>query len=270
MDKQTIRMLSDTFTSDSDFNRISAEEAIVPELAGETIFDPPLIGISAADDPLYAKMKVPEAVGRLFRLPGEWLAGAKSVLSFFFPFSEAVRSSNRTGDRPSPLWLHGRIEGQRFLAEFARQLASKLTEAGYCAVVPVLSPDFGVAAVDESLQFTSAWSERHVAYISGLGTFGLSRGLITERGMAGRLISLVTTLSLEPTPRNYTEIYQYCIRCGACVRRCPAKAISLEHGKDNLPCAGYVQSMGKIYSPRYGCGKCQTAVPCEFSNPSAR
>ncbi len=270
MDKQTICILADELTAGLEFNRIAAEEAIAPELAGEAIFDPPLVGISAADDPVYMEMKMPEAVGKLFRFPGEWLAGAKSVVSFFFPFSEAVRSSNRIGEMPSPLWLHGRIEGQRFLAEFARQLASRLEKAGYCAVIPVLSPDFSVAAVDESLQFSSAWSERHIAFISGLGTFGLSQGLITERGMAGRLISLVTTLDLEPTPRKYTGIYQYCIRCGACAHRCPAKAISLERGKDNLFCAGYVQSMGKIFSPRYGCGKCQTAVPCEFRNPSAR
>ncbi len=39
-----------------------------------------------------------------------------------------------------------------------------------------------------------------MAYISGLGTFSLSKGIITEKGMAGRLISLVTNAALPPTP----------------------------------------------------------------------
>lgn len=261
--------LTNRFMTETENNRVSAEKAIAPELAGEAIFDLPLIGYSAAEDPLYLALKRPEAVGALFRLPGEWLAGAKSVVSFFFPFSEAVRTSNRSGEHPSALWLHGRIEGQEMLCKFAAYMAEAFAAAGYEAIAPALSPEFRAVPFREDGQYSSAWSERHAAFVSGLGTFGLSRGLITQRGIAGRFVSLVTTLPLEPTPRAYTDIYEYCIRCGACARRCPAGAISLERGKENPPCAAYVDRMGALYSPRYGCGKCQTAVPCEFTNPSA-
>ncbi len=61
---------------------------------------------SAAGDlrrprPLYATLKAPEAIGPWFLSPEEWLPGAASVLSFFFPFSQAVIQSNRqTPDAP--------------------------------------------------------------------------------------------------------------------------------------------------------------------------
>jgi len=37
----------------------------------------------------------------------------------------------------------------------------------------------------------SNWSERHVAFIAGLGTFGLSRSLITPLGTAAGLAVLL-------------------------------------------------------------------------------
>lgn len=115
--------------------------------------------------------------------------------------------------------------------------------------------------------FTSRWSERHAAYISGLGTFGLHKGLITERGTCGRFVSVLTDLPLPPTPRPYTGLYDYCTHCGACVRRCPVGAISQKAGKDHVACAYFVDWTMALYAPRYGCGKCQVGVPCQSRNP---
>ena len=117
--------------------------------------------------------------------------------------------------------------------------------------------------------FASNWSERHAAFAAGLGTFSLTRGLITKRGMAGRFGSVIVDLPLEVSPRPYREPYEYCIRCGACARRCPAGAISLERGKEQAPCKAYLGRQKQLYAPRYGCGKCQTAVPCEAGIPIA-
>lgn len=113
----------------------------------------------------------------------------------------------------------------------------------------------------------SRWSERHAAYACGLGTFGLSRGLISERGIAGRYASIIVSESWQATSRNYNGIDDYCIRCGACIRNCPAQAISLEYGKNNILCNAHVEKMKAKYSPRYGCGKCQVGVPCETKAP---
>ena len=71
----------------------------------------------------------------------------------------------------------------------------------------------------------------------------------------------------EPFTRSYAGVYDYCIRCGACMRNCPANAISLKHGKNNIKCNRHVETMKKKYSPRYGCGKCQVGVPCEARAP---
>ena len=116
-------------------NQVGAQEALAPDLAGLPLFDPPLLGISAAHDPLYATLKAPEAIGPWFLSPEEWLPGAASVLSFFFPFSQAVIQSNRqTPDAPSPAWLHGRVEGQALLFRWARHLVALLQAAGWQAL----------------------------------------------------------------------------------------------------------------------------------------
>ena len=261
--------LAEAFTAGSPWNRVSAEEAIAPELAGVQIFDLPLLVCSDAADRLYEGLRRPGVVGPQLILPEEWLPGARSVVSLFFPFTEAIRRSNVSGALPSPLWLHGRIEGQRFLSRLAEHLQACLKEQGHRAVVPVLSDRFAINDPAAGQPYGSNWSERHAAYISGLGTFGLSKGLITEKGMAGRFISLITDLPLPATPRPYTGLYDYCIRCGACARQCPVDAISLEGGKAHPPCSAYQKDMRRRYQPRYGCGKCQVGVPCEAKNPRA-
>ena len=119
----------------------------------------------------------------------------------------------------------------------------------------------------QDASYTSNWSERHVAFVCGLGTFGLSKGIITEKGLAGRLVGLIVTETFEARKRKYTDLYEYCTRCGACIRRCPAGAISMEGGKRHSPCDTFLESTKKMYAPRYGCGKCQTKVPCESRIP---
>lgn len=241
-----------------------------------TIFETPLAGSAAADDPIFLKYKLPEVIGPEWMSPEEWLPGARSVVSFFFPFTDEIRSSERAvlTDETSEAWLYARIEGQAFLESLMEKLAAVLTDAGLQVCVPMLDPRFGtirnvVPREDvEDLKVISAWSERHAAFACGLGTFGMSRGIITEKGMAGRFASLITDAGIPPKERPYTGIYEYCIRCGACSRRCPVNAIPEGEIKNNLKCSGRMDDSKKRYAPRYGCGKCQTCVPCEFRNPS--
>ena len=115
--------------------------------------------------------------------------------------------------------------------------------------------------------FSSRWSERHAAFVCGLGTFGLSKGVITRKGTAGRFTSIIIPDRIEPDTRAYTGIYEWCVRCGACARRCPAEAITLEEGKDHNKCYAFQLKTGKLFYPRYGCGLCQTKVPCEARAP---
>ncbi len=260
-------------------NVVSAEMASDhPQVTGLVMYDAPILGVADAADPLFERYKSWDVIAPFHMTPEEWLPGAKSVISLFFPLSERVRASNRGApDETSYEWLYARIEGQAFIAAFSAELAEWLRSQGARACVPASDPRFGVArGGDGPLAswpgatkdvFASNWSERHAAFAAGLGTFSLTRGLITRLGMAGRFASVIVDIPLEVTPRPYSDPFEYCIRCGACARRCPAAAISLEHGKAQAPCKAYLGRQKVTYAPRYGCGKCQTAVPCESGIP---
>ena len=240
---------------------------ITEDLIGMPLFDAPIFGTAAADDPLFVRLKAPDVVGPHHRLPTDWVSNAKSVVSFFLPFSDEVRRSNRGGDVPSMAWLYARIEGQAFLNELCRRMQEYIRSEGHTAVFPSIHSEFSTVQSIAEDTFTSNWSERHAAYICGLGTFGLSKGLITEKGIAGRYASFITDIPFPVTPRKYEGVYDYCTRCGACVKNCPANAISLDSGKAHIPCSAYLQVIGERFSPRYGCGKCQVDVPCECGIP---
>ena len=277
MDKAAIiALIQETFRTYPG-NAVSAQEALAPELAGMALFEAPLVGVADAADPIFEQYQQEGVVGPWHMLPGDWLPGAKAVVSMFFPFTEAVKEGERRApaDETSAEWLHGRIEGQNYLASLFKEMSRRLTEAGVANCVPCVDSRFKVGRGAPVPGYTvrtygSTWSERHAAYACGLGTFGLSKGIITEKGMAGRFGSIIVDLPLEADVRPYTGVYDYCIDCGACVERCPAKAIDLETGKDHDKCAGRMDWTEVAYAPRYGCGKCQTAVPCESRNPSRK
>ncbi len=247
----------------ADFLAESAENRPAA-LAGAAIYEAPLVGVASADDPMWAELQKETVVGPQQMLPGQWLPGARSVVCYFVPFSERVRESNRVPGDPSFEWLVGRFEGEELNAKVRRFLVEALEQAGARAVAPSSEERFKQA------NFRSNWSERHAAFIAGLGTFGLSRSLITVRGAAGRLGSAVLDGEMEPTPRPYTRHDDYCMNCGYCIPRCPPRAINMDTGKSHPPCLGFLNQVKERYPPRYGCGKCQTGVPCEAVNPMQR
>ena len=261
------RMAQD-FVKNSPFNRVKLEKG------GQEIrlFDEPLFGYASAEDPLFRTFQKTEVIGAHFLTPEDWLAQARTVISFFLPFTQDVRMSNREQRSvPGEGWLYGRVEGQQFIWTLCSALEEALRENGFEVVVPSCSERFHTVSEPDGrgLSFTSNWSERHAAFACGLGTFGLSRGLITAKGMAGRFGSLITDWAVPPTSRGYTQVYEYCIRCGRCAQRCPGQAISLEKGKSHSRCLDYQKTILHCMLPRFGCGLCQTDVPCEYRNPSA-
>jgi epoxyqueuosine reductase QueG len=89
--------------------------------------------------------------------------------------------------------------------------------------------------------------------------------------------SVVAEIELNPTPRTYKDHREYCLFfshnvCGKCISRCPVKAIS-EQGKDKAICARHLRPATNDYVKShygfdgYGCGLCQTGVPCESKIP---
>lgn len=262
------------FVEKSKDNYISKEIAISEDVVGMKMFEEPVFAFGDADDCFFELLKEKKAVGDHFVLPREWLPSGKTIVSFFLPFSKKVKESNRIQRAlPSEGWLHARIEGQDFIEKLCRHIESDLLDLGYKSIIPSYDDRFWAKknskkeGQHKELAFTSNWSERHVAYTCGLGTFGLSKGLITKKGVAGRFGSLVTELELSPSEREYSEIYEYCSMCGKCAENCPANAISIENGKDHEKCSKYLLIVAKKTHPRYGCGKCQVNVPCQNRIP---
>ncbi|MEA4926911.1 MAG: 4Fe-4S binding protein [Syntrophomonadaceae bacterium] len=276
MNKQGLIKTAAEFVYNSEDNYISRQNAISEELVGLKIYERPIFAFGSPDDEYFKLFKDPSVIGEHFLLPREWLPEVKTVVSFFLPFSQAIRKSNRKEKAwPSAEWLHGRIEGHALLNKLSVYLQQELVKAGYKSRVPSLDARFWskTELKDDShpgVSFTSNWSERHVGFVCGLGTFGLSKGLITSKGMAGRIGSILTELYVPPDSRKYGDIMEYCSMCGTCVKRCPVNAISMEKGKEHAICSVFVDKTLEKYKPRYGCGKCQTGVPCESRIPTPK
>ncbi len=260
---------TDLYILINDFVRLDPGNSI-PD--GPRIFQDPIVGFARADDAIFDEFKNSDVISPLHRHPTEWLSSAKTVVSYFLPISDDIITSNVEGDSASRHWIFARFWGEALNDRLRRILVARLQKAGYEAVAPLLDPEYEVR------DLKSNWSERHVALAAGLGTFGLNRGLITSRGLAGRFGSVVTSLELEPTPRGFDEHFEACPHlaggtCGECIPRCPAGAIAAE-GKDLSICRNYLREvegpgvrsrLGFPYSP---CGKCYVDVPCESGIPS--
>jgi len=261
------------FVLESELNRFPSSEA--------RYFDEPLVGIAAADDPLFTEYK--RIIGPFHLTPREIMADdgesslPASVICWVLPIATRTLESNRREVlRPSREWAQTRSFGEQFNAALRRHMVSWLNEQGYRAVAPQLSPLWR-ELTDPHAGIASSWSERHAAYAAGLGTFSLNDALITPRGIAHRLGSIVTDLYLRPDKRPYPERRHNCLyyregTCGICICRCPAGALSRQ-GHDKLKCRTYVyeelpRTVGELYGvPQTGCGLCQTKVPCSERIP---
>lgn len=244
-----------------------------------SFFEPPLVAFASADDNWFETFK--SLIGPDHWTPQEALnladktATAKTVISFVLPVAQIAREENRRETKkPGYHWARTRSFGDQALQNVRNQLARFLQEQGHPAVAPFMLDDYG-----KSLQrLQSRWSERHVAFVAGLGTFGLSGGLITERGVAHRLGSVVTQWETKPTARPYgDDPTAWCLKCGKCARRCPADSIGksllerdkqkcLDYQKNLFPAQTRLETYGWM-DFGIGCGLCQTDVPCEFKRP---
>jgi len=255
--------------------------------AADRAFDSPLVGFSAGGDPIYIDFKT--HVGPFHWTPAEVFALAfpgpevepeeLTVVSWVLPQTESTRRSNRRESfYPSESWARARIFGEQFNQKLRKHVVKTLMDNGLEAVAPVLCAQWE-RKTSERFVFASTWSERHAAYACGLGTFGLCDGLITARGKATRLGSVVVKTRAPAGVRPYRDHHEYCLfftkgLCGKCIERCPVQAVS-KNGHDKTRCFQHIRQTtaefvkSHYHFDGYGCGLCQTGVPCEYKIPAA-
>ncbi|UCE44528.1 MAG: epoxyqueuosine reductase [Candidatus Bathyarchaeota archaeon] len=273
-----IRSIVSGFILDSPENTLGNQE-------NNKAWEEPLVGFSNGNDALYTFYK--KDIGEFYLTPLEIFtrtftdidvdAARLTVISWILPHNERTKSDNRRRRvYPSERWARARIFGEQVNDKLRGHVVDSLQNRGFRAVAPMLSPIWKV--YDNSRYGrASNWSERHAAYASGLGTFGLCDGLITEKGKAMRCGSVVTDMKLQPTERPYDTHHAYCLffsrhTCGRCIPRCPADAIN-KSGHDKTKCRNHLRETSVFVKQNYGfegygCGMCQTGVPCESKIPT--
>lgn len=277
----------------------------LPEKFGaERFFADPIIGIARGDDPMFQKYK--EVVGPEHLTPLEmWIENGLDIISashlytisIVFPFVERIRKEGSekqiTKARiklPAEIYSIARNYANDFKIFVMEQVINFFKERSYNATAGMLSKAFTIIAKG---RFYSTWSERHVAFAAGLGTFSLHEALITEVGCNVRLASVITNAPLEITKRKSDGPYGNCLfyakgTCKECIIKCPANAIT-EKGHDKVKCNNYRLKVARRMIPRLspllkpylrrinwrdrddtypvGCGFCQFGVPCMDKNP---
>jgi epoxyqueuosine reductase len=260
----------------------------MPDDENQPIFDEPLVKFADGNDPLFEQFKSaispdhltpPEALFMAYNRKPEEDGKLISVISWVLPIAIETRKSNHDQkDGPSKPWAFTRWYGEKFNDALRKHVVTMLTIRGFVTTAPAIQPYFKTMYNDKGAY--SNWSERHIAYVAGQGTFSLSDGFITEKGIAHRCGSVVTDVKLIPSTRTATTPYSNCLyyankSCNACIARCPAGAIT-EAGHDKIKCHDYQQSIEfsqlrkEYHVDNTGCGLCQTNVPCESINPTKK
>ena len=252
---------------------------------GEKAWTDFLIGFANGADSIFQDYK--EHVGDFHWTPEEIfneifpdqkaLAEELTVISYILPQTEATKADNRKeSKRPAERWARTRIFGEKFNTELHKHLTNSFLEADIKALAPTLTSNWKVH-MSPKFSFASAWSQRHAAYAAGLGTFGLCDGLITPKGKAMRVGSIIVKAHIPATVRPYTDHRAYCLfysrgECKECIPRCPVGALS-EEGHDKVKCRKFLAEVTAPYVKEhygfdgYGCGLCQAGVACESGIP---
>jgi len=253
-------------------------------------FAKPLVGFASGDDELFYFIK--NDIGSNFywhpedafltAFPDEKVTpGELTVIAWVLPHTKQTRLAHRKAvDKPSIEWSKARHYGEKVNENLRRYVVDLFSQSGYQACAPVLLPQW-TRAESSKYGFASSWSERHAAHVCGLGTFGVSDGLITPVGKAIRVGSVIARRRYTPTPRTYQHHNAWCLyhstgKCLVCMRRCPTQAIS-ESGHDKVRCKEYIRNVTAVYVEEEqlgfrvnSCGFCQTKTPCEYQNPTEK
>ncbi|HVJ50210.1 epoxyqueuosine reductase [Desulfitobacterium sp.] len=226
-----------------------------------TCYRRPLIGFASAHDPLFTQMK--EIIGPHHLLPTDLLPTAKTVVAFFLPFAEDIVKAHRKSPNIPLEWSAAYIDTNALIETISQELKRELASSGISAVTQKATHNFN------EQDLTAVWSHKSVAYVAGLGTFGLNQMLITPSGCAGRFGSLIISAEVPPSPRPAVEYCSYKRegKCQFCINNCPTGSLTQE-GLNKQKCYEQLLKVNQEF-PDLGlcdvCGKCAIG-PCALKN----
>jgi epoxyqueuosine reductase QueG len=287
MDPKTIAAQKMAEMIETEIKRFVRESPLnrMPDDANQPIFDEPVVRFADGSDPIFTEFKTIigpnhltpiEALVKAYNRQPEDEGKLVSVISWILPIAQKTRESNRAETAtPAKYWAYTKWYGEKFNDALRKHLVDMFTIRAYLTTAPALQPYFKTEANDKG-RFSN-WSERHIAYAAGHGTFSLSDGFITEKGIAHRCGSVVVDLKLPASPRTAKTPFSNCLfyadkSCMVCAARCPVGAIT-EKGHDKIKCQRYMDIDLKHIEKDFNigtcaCGLCETKVPCEFRNPT--
>lgn len=220
----------------------------------------PLVGFADASDPYI--LNLPILIVKEHKLPQDFMESPQVVISYFLPFQPELAKTNVgiEDHSASPAWAEAYGITNTMIERLNRELADEILSMGYRAAVPEKVGKLPGLLV-------SNWSQRHLAYAAGLGTFGINNMLITERGCCGRYGSIVADIPVEKTGAIKQEncLFKRNGSCKKCIKNCFAGALS-EEGFDRKKCSTACLKNREKYGVNV-CGKCDVDIPCAFISP---
>jgi epoxyqueuosine reductase QueG len=225
---------------------------------------PSVLGVASANDPLWLRVR---EIHPWIHHPRDLLKDVESIIVFAVPLSLEAVESNSEGVEPSLQWLREYFLTNKLINHLSQAVADTLTRLGFNSMGLKATHDY------DRDTLTSHWSHRHAGYIAGLGTFGIHNLLITPKGAAVRLGTVLTSLKLNPDARPGVE---YCTAkrgggCRVCVLKCPVNALD-NWATGKLRCRDWLEDNDRKYRDAVGgvcdaCGKCSCGVPCSIKIP---
>lgn len=227
----------------------------IREFSKKEYFEKPVVKCADAKDPAFAELKT--IVHPTHHLPTDFLAGAKSVISYALPIRREIALRNTEPGLCSKEWADVYIEAGSLSEALNARIADFFRDRGFTAVPP---KDAGMLP-----EVLSRWSQRHVAYIAGHGTFGLNNMLISDVGSVVRYYSVITDMPLKPDAKVIEErcLYKKSGICAKCVSRCETGALTKD-GFDRFKCLEMCLQNQDIFGADV-CGKCIVDLPCSFA-----
>lgn len=229
------------------------------------LFREPLVSFSSAQDPRYADLRT-KHIGEWHKLPSDLLPGARSVISYFAPFTREVVEQPRGMRDGAPLWAEAYQVINEHFNKVNQAVIDLLELRGHRAAAVKSTHTY------DPCDLKCFWSHRSAAVIAELGAFGMNRLVITEKGSGGRFCTVITSAELTP---NTTPAEVRCLWkkdagiCGLCFKACPVRALKPD-SMEKFVCQDELNKNERILAESIGltsadtCGKCISVCPLAY------